>query len=656
MTNRFDQELSLLGTSYEIALTTDINSLLKSFEEVVNNDLVAIGSGGSFTAAWFLTDIHERTTSNLGRALTPLEYISNPAISDGKSLFLISAEGNNTDIIEALRLTRNSNVTSLHVITNTQTSNLTKLAKSLDAVQIHSFPLPSRKDGYLATNTLLATTTIFARVYMALAKPHSQYFPPKLTEFEINRTQFNHWTHDITQVYQSLFEYPTISVIYDPELKVAGIDFESKLIEAGLANVQTADIRNFAHGRHFWLARHSDTTSVLALIGDRCIALWKTLLNVFPDTIEVREIIVSGHFPNNAISSLTAVMHLAGLIGNVQKLDLGKPEVPNFGRRIFHMPIRNLIRPGVIQSYNPIQLKQKELGQPWHNYKPTDAQLSALKAFRSDLISRRFAAVVFDYDGTLCHTQHRYDPPQSEVIEHLVNLANCGVRIGLASGRGESLHKQLQSSIRQSIQKQFTLGLHNGGHIVELDQNYQHPIENNDSLLLAARNILYELRKDGAPINNISIRPHQISISIEAGVDSERVWFVVASAFRRASIPTKHIVRSGHSIDILGSYVSKLNVLKHLREVVGISEKQILTIGDQGAWPGNDYELLERKHSLSVDIPSRSLDSGWNLAPSPLKGVDATLWYLERFIPQDDRTFCVNLEQPPSKLPANALK
>jgi len=63
-----------------------------------------------------------------------------------------------------------------------------------------------------------------------------------------------------------------------------------------------------------------------------------------------------------------------------------------------------------------------------------------------------------------------------------------------------------------------------------------------------------------------------------------------------------------------------------------IDPYQILTMGDQGAWPGNDAALLEHRFSLSVDLPSRRLDRGWKLAPAEKRDVDATLWYLERMI------------------------
>jgi ABC-type nitrate/sulfonate/bicarbonate transport system ATPase subunit len=42
---------------------------------------------------------------------------------------------------------------------------------------------------------------------------------------------------------------------------VAGLE---EVTEAALTNVQAADFRHFAHGRHHWLAKRADRTAVLA--------------------------------------------------------------------------------------------------------------------------------------------------------------------------------------------------------------------------------------------------------------------------------------------------------------------------------------------------------------------------------------------------------
>ena len=66
----------------------------------------------------------------------------------------------------------------------------------------------------------------------------------------------------------------TLVVLHGAMTKPAAMDVESRFTEAALAGVQPADFRNFAHGRHYWLARHADTSAVLAFAepGDAAVA------------------------------------------------------------------------------------------------------------------------------------------------------------------------------------------------------------------------------------------------------------------------------------------------------------------------------------------------------------------------------------------------
>ena len=104
----------------------------------------------------------------------------------------------------------------------------------------------------------------------------------------------------------------------------------------------------------------------------------------------------------------------------------------------------------------------------------------------------------------------------------------------------------------------------------------------------------------------------------------------MADSLRQAGLDLSSMVRSKHSIDVLAKGISKARLIAHIIQKFKIDPQAILTMGDQGAWPGNDTALLEHRYSLSVDVPSRRLDRGWKLAPAHLRDVDATLWYLSQ--------------------------
>jgi hypothetical protein len=144
--------------------------------------------------------------------------------------------------------------------------------------------------------------------------------------------------------------------------------------------------------------------------------------------------------------------------------------------------------------------------------------------------------------------------------------------------------------------------------------------------------IVHRLKSIGVPISAIRLtQPFQVSVRFQSGTRSEEIWLVIADALRQAGLDPASAVKSKHSVDILAPGISKSRLVAYLIESFHLSPYEVLTVGDQGAWPGNDCSLLDHRYSLSVDEPSRRLDRGWKLAPDYKTGTDAALWYLERF-------------------------
>src|SRR5207244_3270959 len=81
---------------------------------------------------------------------------------------------------------------------------------------------------------------------------------------------------------QVLWKRPTVIVLYGPETYPAAVDLESKFTEAALGSTQLADYRNFAHGRHHWLAKRGTDTGVLAIVTDGDRELAESTLTLLP--------------------------------------------------------------------------------------------------------------------------------------------------------------------------------------------------------------------------------------------------------------------------------------------------------------------------------------------------------------------------------------
>ena len=69
------------------------------------------------------------------------------------------------------------------------------------------------------------------------------------------------------------------------EAKVLIESWQAHYTEAALGNLQLADYRNFAHGRHHWLAKRSRTGAVLAFISDADRTLAERTLHLIPSDI-----------------------------------------------------------------------------------------------------------------------------------------------------------------------------------------------------------------------------------------------------------------------------------------------------------------------------------------------------------------------------------
>ena len=112
----YEAELSKLASTYDQALRANIQDVKSAIAGASEASIIGVGSGGSFTTASLLCNLHETYTGRVSRPSTPLEIICNPTLAAASPVFLISAEGKNPDIIEALQRARMHSARPIHVL------------------------------------------------------------------------------------------------------------------------------------------------------------------------------------------------------------------------------------------------------------------------------------------------------------------------------------------------------------------------------------------------------------------------------------------------------------------------------------------------------------------------------------------------------------
>jgi hypothetical protein len=643
MASRYDAELDNLGATYEAALSADISTIKAAIAAASDSSIIAVGSGGSFTVASLLCNLHEKYTGRVSRPSTPLEIICNPNLAAASPVFLISAEGKNPDAPEALERARRHSARAVHVFTNRSTSRLIECAERLGDISTHVFELV-QKDGYLATNSLLLNAVLIARAYGELDKDEEQV-PPSIEALRLGEQRIDTWLATADSFVRDAVRRKGLIIAFSPLVRPVATDLESKLSESALLYCQLADLRSFAHGRHLWLAERPNDCAILTLVEPSLNALWQSMRALLPSEVPSLTMPLSGAKPRDLLAGLVAGMRLVGIIAREAGMDPGKPHVPQFGIDLHYADLPTLIPPPDDEGNGAEQSKYAVLGARWPSVERRGIMRRALAGFTAKLEQQVFRAIVFDYDGVLSSSQRYDSPPSNEIVGHLIRIVEAGVIVGIASGRGGSIREHLRECVPPSMWGKIHLGLYNCGSMSDV-ATISDTHETSEFLSHVTR-IVRRLKALGVPIEDIrTTHPYQVSVRFRRGVNVEGNWFVIADALGQAGLDMSRVVRSKHSVDILGPHVNKSHLIAYIAQRLRVDPYQVLTMGDQGAWPGNDSSLLDHRFSLSVDQPSRRLDRGWKVAPSHKRDVDATLWYLERIQLRDGGEFTIALTSP----------
>ena len=623
----YQSELESIGRTFEWAKGTDIGPLASFVDASCGSPLVAIGSGGSLTAAVFAALLHEQM-GGLAKAVTPLGFLSSARRAKVGGVLAVTAGGRNADILAAFRAAAASEAERLMAICMRTGTPLAELSRRLGRpAPVLELECPCGTDGFLATNSLVALCVVLTRAYGRSPWP-GMAVPGELPVYQETCDRFG-------GALEPLLPKSTWVVLHGGWALPAAIDLESKCVEAALRHVQLADYRNFAHGRHHWLAKRGSESAVVALSTPEEERLAVKTLSLLPSEIPALHITADAAGATGGLCLLARVLHLVGILGANVGIDPGRPGVPSFGRRLYHLRIPPDVQqteklPGcsatetvaiLRKSGHRSVLSMDEDGiRQWRESYGT---------FVAGVQKARFGAIVLDYDGTLCDRHERFEGLSKAVGSELARLLREGVVVGIATGRGRSVRRDIRGVVPQDLWGRVVVGYYNGAEIALLDDDRRPTRAGPVDASLEPVKDAFAAHPGFARVASYECRPKQISVMplnprcCEAALSITRDILAVLPTSVRVS-------ESDHSIDITPIHVSKLAVVAaclDLAQAMG-NPCAVLCIGDRGRWPGNDHALLTSPYSLSVDSVSADPGTCWNLAPTGYRGSKATTFYL----------------------------
>lgn len=621
----FEKELERIPDIIDWANKQDVSALRLQLKLNANKPLIAIGSGGSLSTCHYASLLHQQFGS-IAKIMTPLELNYAASVLRNSHLLFISASGKNTDILFGFKKSIEHEPKSIISLCMKSSNPLLDLTEKFSIATGFGYDNPIGKDGFLATNSLIAFFIILHRAYNQNIQNDYSFQEDDIGKFRLKLDTF----------IKGLDSDVTFITLFGGWGQPAAVDLESKFAEAALANISLSDYRNFGHGRHHWFAKRKDSSAVIAFATPTEKELASKTLSILPNSIPKLVIDTNYTGPLSTLDLLIKSFYLVNEIGKKQNIDPGKPGVPEFGSKLYNLKYYNMFK----GTDTKIPLNEKnaiirKVGLTSINdFSVTELNKwrRSYKQFMDNLTSTEFGAVIFDYDGTLCNHDYRFENSLHESVkDQLLNILKCGFVIGIVTGRGKSVREVFQNSIPKRYWNQVTIGYYNGSDISFLENNDRPDLSSNLSKsLLIINQSLKEIYGDDENVI-IELRPSQITIKVKNISDWSSVRKLVLQVVHLSNLTDLDVLESSHSIDIIDQITaSKLNIIAHCQALATENGKatNCLCIGDKGQWPGNDYQLLSTPFSLSVDETSLDVNSCWNIASVSIRNMDATIEYL----------------------------
>lgn len=614
----YEFELSCLGETYASARSGS-PALQRVLDSLLWTPTWYVGNGGTMAVAQYAAELQNERTGQPAVATTSLGFATT-RVAGRSAVIVISAGAKHPDTEATVRAALDRSLARVVLVTERERSELTG-AFTASQLEVITLRRPGPRDGFLATNSVLNISTSFA----AACTAEMPTTLPSLTERSNATIRLG----------------DDVVILATGGTWAAATDLETRLIETGLATVQKTDFRNFAHGRHLGLSRMADHVSVIAMSDARTDTLAEATLALLPPGIPRLHFNSSAGHPVAHLDLMVRSMHLAGVVADGAGFDAARPEVPAFGRQLYRLDSRRHVAtdepaPGIVAKLEAavVPVTQRTLdhfGQQRRNW---------LRVIRETPI----ASLLVDYDGTVCETAGRFDPPSEPVCTAFIRLLRHGVPVGFVSGRGTSLPEALRAWIPPELQNRVVVGLYNGAVVGPLDRPETLIGDGRGPFAPTghARRLVREVeriahRYDGS----VTVRPLQVSV--EPNLSGAILWPALTKAVeelisRHASGKTAvKVVRSAHSLDLVPATTSK-NAVRGDLSALQRMQGRTLAVGDRGGLGGNDFELLAfDPFTLSVDQVSGDPRTCWNLTSDGRRGPDLLSRYLQVIRPDRRR-------------------
>lgn len=229
--------------SLDSCASSQVKSVLDSIEGII----CMIGTGGSFTAAYYAAEVINQC-HNTSKAIA---YHPRDALIDGlnkvNAVFLFSYSGNTKDILTVYSMCIRNSI-PVYLVTKKHYSSLPEL-NGATIISYSNSTSDAKERGFLSMAGTLIPMCIFTEAFFAQSySPFHKFLEERFI------AQNEEYATGIGIAVPATSRF-TVDVFYEKSSICAALDLESKFIESGVGRVVLHEKKDFSHGRFNILER-----------------------------------------------------------------------------------------------------------------------------------------------------------------------------------------------------------------------------------------------------------------------------------------------------------------------------------------------------------------------------------------------------------------
>ena len=259
--SKFNECLSMIPDALRWAEKQDVERLIKFLMEDAHKPFYCFASGGSYSSVDYAALLYE-SNEGMAQAITPLSMssISDDALKTSKILFTTSEGRGHDEKYVAKRAAKVNSENTCAIVRNGGDDNdVVKILKKAGSCWL-VYDWLTQPKSFIATIDVICKFGLF---YKAFTNDNNILSKLQIDTMPDHSFSYAPRVEGDIPSFQSIKNY---IVLYNGWSRPVAVDFESKMIESGIANVQLCDYRNWCHGRFIYLSKHfNDSALVLFL-------------------------------------------------------------------------------------------------------------------------------------------------------------------------------------------------------------------------------------------------------------------------------------------------------------------------------------------------------------------------------------------------------